>query len=117
MLIKSKKNKIVFILFYLSFWLICFLLAYWFGLGWIVLHFTILGLFISIPRLHNPVFRFLYGENYSNKSDETQYINNNRWFTSKKSIFIIIFNVLFTILVFWKGNISISTILKLALHR
>ena len=108
------RKRYNFIIFYVCLYTIGFALAFWFGMGWLILMGTIPYLFLSVPRLYIPLSRLLAGDEFAEA--EAQRIATegkaNSWFISKTSARIILFRLLLIGFVFWKANIPLGTIIK-----
>ena len=107
--ITSSSDKIKFIAFHLSFSLIGFTLAIWFGLGWLVLFQTIRLVIFHIPQLYFPIIRLLISEEFM-----IQEITRKRGRESPSFLTIIglSLSLALTVLFFWKINLSLLEILR-----
>jgi hypothetical protein len=108
----QNKNIVLYLLLlYLGLFAAGILCAYWIGMAWFFLFHTISILLASSPRLYLPVWSLLMGKDFTEGLKERLSISNKQWFVSKSAMALNLFDILLTLLAFWKINVPFRTIL------
>lgn len=105
------------IIFYIGFYLIGLIMAFWFGMGWFILFHTIRGFINSMPVLYLSVLQYIDPTDAKRTWHESLNSQPNQWFTSKTALVVNIVNIGLTILGFWKINIPLQSIIKLVFSK
>ena len=112
MISNNLRQKIKLIVYYFVMWIIGFLLAFWFGLGWFFLFHTLRYFLFASPRLYLPMIKIVVGADFAESERIKFKGKENRWFISPISVALTLINMLFTFFVFWKINIPIISFFK-----
>ena len=110
---KDKVALLYFLSFTSSFFVVGFLFAFWYGMGWFLFFHSIRGILASMPKIYLPIIRALIGsESISELEAYLLSRSKGGWFVSRTAILLNIVNIILTILVFWKANIPIYKMIE-----
>jgi hypothetical protein len=108
-----KGHGVRFAIFYGSFSLIGLLLAFWYGLGWLILFQTLRRFLFVTPVFYIPIARFLVSPEFAKEEKVRTVDRGFRWVKSPISAIVTIFTILLTVLCFWKINIPLIDVIKM----
>jgi hypothetical protein len=99
----------------LVFWILGFALAFWVGLGWLMLFQTIQSAVFTFTPLYHLVIRLLLGKDVEVEERSRLNATGNNSIMSKRLIVRTALSAIFTVLFFWKINIPIIQFLRMIL--
>jgi len=109
----TRNQRGIFAASFAAYWIIGFALAFWVGLGWLMLFQAIQSLIFTFPRLYLLIFRLLLGKEAQEKEKLRLAEKGDYKIMSWRLAIRTIFAVLFTILFFWKVNIPIIQFIRM----
>lgn len=110
--ISSRRERSVFASFFACYWLIAFTLAFWVGLGWLMLFQALLTLIFMIPGLYLLLFQLLLGRTAAQNErfrllKEVPNRATSPWLFIRTAVAIVL-----PILFFWKANVPIIDFIR-----
>jgi hypothetical protein len=109
----SRRQRFSFASYLAIYWITGFALAFWVGLGWLMLFQAIQVLIFNFPPLYLLIIRLLLGKDVQQKEKMRLAETGNNQMISWRLILRLVFAVLFTWLFFWKINIPIIQFLRM----
>jgi hypothetical protein len=109
----SLNQRLKFIAFYIAFWIIGFIFAFWIGLGWLMLFETIQSLIFTFPRLYLLTLRLIFGKEFEEGEKFNMVKKGTYKVISWKLAIRTVISIALTILFFWKINIPLVEFVKI----
>jgi len=109
------QQRLKFVIFFIIFWVVGLVFAFWLGLGWLMLFETIQSLIFTFPRLYLSIIRVILGQEFKEKEKLRMLETGTYAVISWKLAVRTIISIGLTILFFWKVNISLLDFIKMLL--
>lgn len=106
-------QRLKFATFLISYWVIGLALAFWSGLGWLMLLETIQIAMVSIPKLYLIIIRLILGQDIEEKEKLRMTEQGVYKVIPLKLGVRIIISVGLTVLFFWKANIPLIEFIRM----
>ncbi len=109
----SLHQRQILVVFFISFWVVGFALAFWEGLGWLMLFQALQSLTFTSPHLYLLIVRLLFGKDIEEKEKAHLKEKGNYRLISWQLAVRTVIAIGLTILFFWKINIPIIQFIKI----